>query len=491
MPAKTKTMRLRRMNLAPISQVSGLGNLSDFKTQQEIDDRIAEIDKAVASGKLPAVVAESQKRILTIRRKALEGSSTMPAEGTVKVTRNCIVSRIGGNLIITFTDDADEKLRIACEMQGFSFDTAKSCKAPYSTNRYIFALELCGGYESAEKGLDVDAVQNVIARYMESNKVGFDNLSDDVKKAIGATQKLIIGSAPEMPPIDASSIEGLPDFYKILDDIMLGHNVFLVGPAGSGKTYQAEFVARVLGRPYVTINCSQYTSPTEIKGGPTIEGYQEGALIDCWENGKILILDELPKIDPNTAGLLNEALAKTKVPVGSDRAIIYNGRNEPKNKKAGFGVIATGNVFPTTESTSYTANTRQDLSLLDRFSGSVYYVGFSEKLEKQTANTMLVYSVGMRLRQWILDNRVDSTISLRWLESAASVFMLETERLANKRDDSDRVDTGKTLKDHVDAVITTFNKGQQENLRDYLTYDRVFATYQYRKMNPDQMIGWD
>ena len=31
----------------------------------------------------------------------------------------------------------------------------------------------------------------------------------------------------------------------------------------------------------------------------------------AWEKGGCLILDELPKLDPNTAGLLNEALAET------------------------------------------------------------------------------------------------------------------------------------------------------------------------------------
>jgi hypothetical protein len=96
----------------------------------------------------------------------------------------------------------------------------------------------------------------------------------------------------------------------------------------------------------------------------------------------------------------------------------------------------------------------------------------------------------MRLRQWILDNKVDSTISLRWLETAASVYRLEMDRFENKRNDSDRVDSGKTLKDHVDAVITTFNKGQQDNLRDYMNYTKVFSTYQYRKMPSDKLITW-
>lgn len=484
------TMRMRRANFNRTTQVNGLGKLSEFKTQKEIDDKIAEIDRAVAAKRITEEAAANFKTVLNIRRRSLQGESTMPAEGTVKVTNNCIISRIGGDVHITFNNEVDSRVRTACELQGFVFSTDRSCNASFSTSRYIFALELCGGYEEVEKGLDVDAVKDVIERYMVANKVGFDNLSDDVKSAIDATKRIEIQPAPDMPAVDASDISYIPDFLKIIDDIVLGHNVFLVGPAGSGKTYLAEKVAEKLNRMYVTINCSQYTSPTEIKGGPTIEGYQEGGLIDCWENGKILILDELPKIDPNTAGLLNEALAKTKVKVGTSRAVIYNGKNEPKNKKEGFGVIATGNVFPTAESASYTANTRQDLSLLDRFSGSVYYIGFNEELEKMTAGWLIVYSVGMRLRQWILDNRVDSTISLRWIETAASVFKLEMDRVNGRRDDKIEPNQGKTLKDHVDAVISTFNNAQQVNLRDYLNYDRVFSSYQYRTMNDNALIQW-
>lgn len=484
------TMRMRRANFNRTTQVNGLGELSEFKTQKDIDDRIAQIDREVAQGRITVEAANNFKTVLNIRRRSLQGQSTMPAEGTVKVTNNCIISRIGGDVHITFNNEVDSRVRAACELQGFVFSTDRSCNASFSTSRYIFALELCGGYEEVEKGLDVDAVKDVIERYMVANKVGFDNLSDDVKSAIGATKRIEILPAPDMPAVDASDLSYIPDFLKIIDDIVLGHNVFLVGPAGSGKTFLAEEVAKKLERQYVTINCSQYTSPTEIKGGPTIEGYQEGGLIDCWENGKILILDELPKIDPNTAGLLNEALAKTKVKVGTSRAVIYNGKNEPKNKKEGFGVIATGNVFPTAESASYTANTRQDLSLLDRFSGSVYYIGFNEELEKMTAGWLIVYSVGMRLRQWILDNRVDSTISLRWIETAASVFKLEMDRVNGRRNDNIEPNQGKTLKDHVDAVISTFNNAQQVNLRDYLNYDRVFSSYQYRTMNDNALIQW-
>lgn len=430
MNTKRNTMRSSRMYYGKSSRRSeGLSNatrpfeLSQYRSVADIEAELRRIDAAEAehlqaiergeSGVGVGLTPESaraQRQILAVRRRALENRPTMPPEGTVRVTRNCIISRIGGNIIITFRQGADADVQATCRVQGFTFTPNStdelSCTAPFTTARYIFALELCEGYERVESGLDENAVRSVIAAYIEANPIGFDGLSSEVQAAIRGTQTILIQTSPDLPPVEATGVEDIADFYRIVDDVLLGHNVFLFGPAGTGKTYLAEMIANVLNREYVTLNCSQYTSPTEIKGGPTITGYQEGALIDCWENGKIFIVDELPKIDPNVAGLLNEALAKTKRP----NAVIYNGKNVPKTKNPGFGVIATGNVFPTAESQAYTANTRQDLSLLDRFSGSVYYVGFNTGVEQQNSGSMLVWSVGMRIRQWILENRAIDTI---------------------------------------------------------------------------------
>ncbi|MEL7147542.1 MAG: AAA family ATPase, partial [Bacteroidota bacterium] len=137
--------------------------------------------------------------------------------------------------------------------------------------------------------------------------------------------------------LDVPEYEQIPEFMKILDDLSVGNNVFLVGPAGTGKSTLARLVVYSFfnravndGKelPFVKINCNQWTSPTDIKGGQTIEGYREGGLIEAWRDGKILILDELPKLDPNTAGILNDALAESSI---AD-AVIFNGLNQPIQK---------------------------------------------------------------------------------------------------------------------------------------------------------------
>jgi len=74
------------------STLSGLGNLADYRTVQDIDNKIAEIESEVASGTMERERADDRIAILRIRRQGLRGESTIPPEGTVKVTNNCVIS---------------------------------------------------------------------------------------------------------------------------------------------------------------------------------------------------------------------------------------------------------------------------------------------------------------------------------------------------------------------------------------------------------------
>jgi len=47
---------------------------------------------------------------------------------------------------------------------------------------------------------------------------------------------------------------------KIVSDLLDGNNVYLMGKAGTGKTYLAKAIAEsVMGQPVFLINCSQWT----------------------------------------------------------------------------------------------------------------------------------------------------------------------------------------------------------------------------------------
>ena len=293
--------------------------------------------------------------------------------------------------------------------------------------------------------------------------------------------------------LDIPEIKQIPNFMKVLDDLSSGNNVFLVGSAGTGKTTLGEKVAYALfGRkendkkdlPFVVVNCNQWTSPIDIKGGQTINGYKEGALIEAWRDGKILILDEMPKLDANTAGLLNDALAKSAKP----DAIIFNGLNAPITKHHNFGCIATGNVVGKGASGNYVGNNKQDASLLDRFSGCIYKIGFNETLERQLIYPA-VADICIKIRKAILiyegkefgDDDTEDIMTLRTMLNMQRAYELEMKREMGMADEFGKpykkVVNGKTLKDALHSYFMVMTPEKAEKVKQDVNLEGFLNSY--------------
>lgn len=285
---------------------------------------------------------------------------------------------------------------------------------------------------------------------------------------------------------------------NVMSDLLSGNNVYLYGPAGTGKTYLAEAIAEsAMGLEYLELSCSQWTSPIQIVGGQTIEGYQEGMLIDAWAEGKVLILDELPKLDPNTAGLLNATLAKTadmpkfdkdgKVIEGTIPFItngrgdkVYRGeRNSDPNTKFRFGVIGTGNTDMKSVKNTYSGNQRQDYSLVDRFSGSYYLMRFDEETEKSLIYPY-VFNILNRLRQILLSKDAIESISLRTMLNMNRTYeqymlnQIESEKFANViYDNEGNVMPPKSF----DVALGSFIESLEEQMKKDITSDADFNAF--------------
>ena len=267
--------------------------------------------------------------------------------------------------------------------------------------KMIRLSQLLGGTGRGGMDLNEEALKTLIKQEIESTKFGINNLDSLVKAKIdGKTLKANVtitrpSGKKQQRIIDISKTD-TPLFQNIMSDVLAKNNVYLYGGAGTGKTFSANTIAELLDWDLIIVNCNQFTSPLELIGGQTIDGYQEGKVTRAWGNldefgeptgrGCVLLLDELPKIDPNTAGILNNALAKVsevkfnEITRVEEPIFLQNaqGRNIPKGN---LFIMATGNTLLNSADAEYEANFKQDLSLQDRFVGSTYEVFVDVKFE--------------------------------------------------------------------------------------------------------------
>jgi cobaltochelatase CobS len=243
--------------------------------------------------------------------------------------------------------------------------------------------------------LDENEVKRIVREEIETEKISFDNLDETIKRLLNnqptqVTLNVKQGTSVRVVTRTLDSSVTRPIVQLVLSDVLARNNVYLYGGAGTGKTFLAGTLQDVLDWDIITVNCNQFTSALELIGGQTIDGYQEGKVIRAFGNlkadgtptgrGCILLLDELPKIDPNTAGILNSALASVGQYNNGVASSIQNAKGDIIQRGDCF-IMATGNSLLNTKDAEYEANFKQDLSLQDRFAGSTYKVTVDQKFE--------------------------------------------------------------------------------------------------------------
>jgi len=347
---------------------------------------------------------------------------------------------------------------------------------------------------SSSSTANPEEVERIVKAQLAQAQIGLSNLDDSVKSLLGKVPTNVTLSVITQQGIVTSNVTIDPEFLVrpltqlLLSDLAANNNAYLYGGAGTGKTYTAVELARLIGWKTIEVNCNQFTSPLDLLGGQTISGYQEGAVTQAWKNdikgekvnGVVLVLDELPKIDPNTAGILNSALAKVKQ--SGDRSMITNGRGERFEKQNIF-IVATGNVKLNETSEDYEANFKQDLSLQDRFVGSTYpiFVYYNTEVTSTMKGFLFIWLYMVKLREFIEAKRLQNRafVSIRIMES-----MRDTYRVY--RDYEDKLVAGgeklitnpKTLQQACESFFSLFPTNvveQMKNDTDYKGFTDIIA----------------
>ena len=321
------------------------------------------------------------------------------------------------------------------------------------------------------------------------------------------TLKIVRGTVTKVVNRTLDSSVTRPLIQFILSDVLARNNVYLYGSAGTGKTYTANTLKKVLGWDVITVNCNQFTSQLELMGGQTIDGYQEGKVIRAFANlnpdgspmnkGCILLLDELPKIDPNTAGILNSALASVGEYDGDGLATtIQNGKGDIMKRGDCF-IMATGNSLLNTKDAEYEANFKQDLSLQDRFVGSTYKVVVDQRFEwegilKERWAFIFIYLT--TLRKKIQDEGFTSKafVSIRLMQSVQKTYNVYRQVRDNRKKTKLYTDNPeisytpapvegalasiefsrtKTVRNTLDEFFSLFTESQSKKLKEETNYN--------------------
>lgn len=223
---------------------------------------------------------------------------------------------------------------------------------------------------------------------------GTASLDEDKVKAIvdeqirKATMPKVVEVSVSLPNGTTNVVKGQHKLFpKLLKYMGAKKSVLMVGDAGSGKTYGAMMAAKALGLDYRVLSFTPQTSLGKLVGFKNAMGeYTKGLVRDMYENGGVLILDELDACDESVLVGLNNLLE------GSE----YTFDDGVVERHEDFRYVACTNTFGQGANKQYNGRRKLDASSLDRFATTIEW-GYDEDLERlifgDTTATRAVQSI--------------------------------------------------------------------------------------------------
>ncbi|MDQ3213711.1 MAG: AAA family ATPase [Acidobacteriota bacterium] len=198
------------------------------------------------------------------------------------------------------------------------------------------------------------AINPLLQTQLDEKRV--EAMIDERLKAIGTQRVEIV-----LPTSDTRNMGRQHTMFPLLVKFLgLRLNVYLKGPAGSGKTTAVEKAAEALGLPFYCQSMGPQTSPANLLGYMDANGhYVPGLLFKPFTEGGVVGIDEIDNSNPGVLTVLNSALANgyCSFPCGM----------MPKHKD--FIVVACGNTFGKGADSLYVGRVQLDAATLDRFVG--------------------------------------------------------------------------------------------------------------------------
>lgn len=234
---------------------------------------------------------------------------------------------------------------------------------------------------------------------------------------------------------DFSELTPEEKLAKVIDSGI--KNIWMVGPAGCGKSTMARSVAKSLNLPYLCISCGIGTSATEFIGYkyPSRESTK---FAEYYAKPSVILIDEMTALDPCVAQILNAALANDEIETTT--GLVHRNPN--------CIIIATSNTFGLGADRQYVANNQLDASTIDRFIGGIIEIDYSSSYEKKKYDKEVVEYVNY-LREIIKDNSLRRIASTRMIQAGHKLKM-------------------NFFKDWREQLIINWSENEKNIVKDYL-----------------------
>jgi len=167
---------------------------------------------------------------------------------------------------------------------------------------------------------------------------------------------------------------------QLIDALVAGHHVYLVGPPGTGKSFMTEQAAALLGREYGAISCGPQTPESRLWGYMDAGGrYNSTTFSRLYGKGSAMF--NFDEVDNGHTGI------NTTV----NQSLSGDGANFPDGWVTmgdDFNAVATANTWGQGATSEHMGRNPQDSAFLDRF--TFLKVDIDEDVEE-----MMVHSTGL------------------------------------------------------------------------------------------------
>lgn len=204
------------------------------------------------------------------------------------------------------------------------------------------------------------------------------------------------------------------------------YNVWMAGPAGSGKSTIGKSVADSFGLPFAFISGSAGVTESQLTGWG-IQNLQTGEMVyvstdfvEIFENGGVFLVDECDGFDGNVLLTLQAALANGHM------SLPYRRSTPIAKRHPHCYIIVAANTWGLGADAVYCGRAPLDGAFLDRFVGARFRVDYDRDLESNIARTILEKPEHVLARVWKIR---DTVLSLKWRRIVGTRFVMSACRI--------------------------------------------------------------